>query len=109
MKKLILVILSYLLCCTTFGYQQMLEMIALLEHKRSIETVYELRRSIDTVHELKCMADLELWYIEHTNPKIFIRIETADNATRMGYFRDKYRKANTFNKLSLLKSRFNLK
>lgn len=82
-----------------FGYQDLLQ---LLELKKTSEMVKQYK-------EVESFAELNLWYLEHTQPRIFMRIETADNATATGYFRIKYRKAGKLGKLGLLKEYFNVK
>ena len=82
-----------------FGYQDMLELIEL---KKTAE-------AIQSYKEVESLADLKLWILEQTNPKIFIEIETADNATDTGYFRIDYRKAGTLEKIRLIREYFNIK
>ena len=60
-------------------------------------------------NSIERLADLKLWFFEQTSPKIFVEIETADNATDLGYFRLEYRQAGKLGKLGLLKEYFNLK
>ena len=98
MKKLI-AILMMSVGSLVFGYQDMLELIEL---KKTAE-------AIQSYKEVESLADLKLWILEQTNPKIFIEIETADNATDTGYFRIDYRQAGKLGKLGLLKEYFNIK
>lgn len=98
MKKII-TILAITLSSMLYGYQDLLELV-------------ELKKSVDTIQEYKSYesyADLKLWYWEQTQPRIFIRIETADNATPMGYFRMDYRNAGKLGKIGLLREYFNIK
>ena len=82
-----------------FGYQDLLELIEL---KKTAETIQAYK-------EIEGFADLKLWVLEQTQPRIFVEIETADNATDVGYFRLDYRKAGKLGKLGLLKEYFNVK
>ena len=98
MKKLI-AILMMSVGSLVFGYQDMLELIEL---KKTAE-------AIQSYKEVESLADLKLWILEQTNPKIFIEIETADNATDTGYFRIDYRQAGKLGKISLVQEYFNIK
>ena len=83
-------------CSLAFGYQDLLELV-------------ELKRTADAYREIDAFADLRLWVWELTQPKIFITIETADNATDVGYFRIDYRNAGKLGKIGLLREYFNIK
>lgn len=98
MKKLI-AILMMSVGSLVFGYQDMLELIEL---KKTAE-------AIQSYKEVESLADLKLWVLEQANPKIFIEIETADNATDVGYFRIDYRNAGKLGKIGLLREFFNIK
>lgn len=95
MKKLI-IILTFLISVQAFAYQDLLEMI-------------QLKKSVDAMREVEALADLRLWHLEQTKPRIFITIETADNATDIGYMRQDYYKSGKLGKLVLLKEYFNTK
>jgi len=84
---------------SVFGYQDLLQ---LLELKKTSEMVKQYK-------EVESFAELNLWYLEQTQPRIFMRIETADNATATGYFRVKYRSVGNVGKLGLLKEYFKIK
>ena len=98
MKKLITILMT-VASSFVFGYQDLLELVEL---KKTAEMVQQY-------NEVESFADLKLWILEQTNPKIFIEIETADNATDTGYFRIDYRQAGKLGKLGLLKEYFNIK
>ena len=98
MKKLITILMT-VASSFVFGYQDLLELVEL---KKTAEMVQQY-------NEIESFADLKLWILEQTNPKIFIEIETADNATDTGYFRIDYRNAGKLGKLGLLKEYFNIK
>ncbi len=98
MKKLIAILMVFA-TSVAFGYRDLLELVEL---KRTADTIKQYK-------EIEAFADLKLWILEQTNPKIFIEIETADNATDTGYFRIDYRQAGKLGKLGLLKEYFNIK
>ena len=98
MKKLI-AILTLATSSVAFGYQDLLQ---LLELKKTSETIQQYK-------EIESLADLKLWIWEQTQPRIFVEIETADNATDMGYFRLDYHKAGKLGKLVLIREYFNIK
>ena len=98
MKK-IFVFLMVVASSLAFGYQDLLQ---LLELKKTSEMVKQYK-------EVESFAELNLWYLEQTRPRIFMRIETADNATATGYFRVKYRSVGNVGKLGLLKEYFHIK
>ena len=98
MKKLITILMA-VASSFVFGYQDLLELVEL---KRTADTIKQYK-------EIEAFADLKLWILEQTNSKIFIEIETADNATNTGYFRIDYRNAGKLGKIGLLKEYFNIK
>lgn len=98
MKKLI-AILTLATSSVAFGYQDLLQ---LLELKKTSETIQQYK-------EIESLADLKLWIWEQTQPRIFVEIETADNATDMGYFRLDYHKAGKLGKIELIREYFNIK
>ncbi len=52
--------------------------------------------------DAKSSAELRLWALKQTSPRVFIDIETAHNATDVGDFRKVFYKADVFQKLKLL-------
>lgn len=94
---------------SVFGYQELLELVRLAEDVKSAKVNIEQVQNIAQYKSVESFAELNLWYLEQTRPRIFMRIETADNATATGYFRIKYRKAGKLGKLGLLKEYFNVK
>lgn len=108
MKKILSFIIFSIWGCMLFSYQDMLyllELKTLFETKENIE----IQKNIEAQKNIENLADLKLWYLETTQPKIFVRIETADNATPMGYFRKKYHAAGKIGKLNLIHKKFKIK
>ncbi len=111
MKKVfVILILSF--CSKAWAYQDMLQLLEQVRSVKSTQGTIEQVQIVQAVKEyqsVESLADLKLWYWEQTQPRIFIEIETADNATDTGYFRIDYRKAGTLGKIGLLKEYFNIK
>lgn len=110
------------------GYNDMLDMLNTLNLYRETKTsqnaiattsmcqAYQSAKftteninAVRNYQSVETLADLNLWLLEQTQPRIFIEIETADNATDTGYFRIDYRQAGKLGKLGLLKEYFNIK
>ena len=127
MKKLI-TILILSACSMAWAYQDMLDMLNTLNLYRETKTsqnaiattsmcqAYQSAKftteninAVRNYQSVESLADLKLWVLEQTQPRIFIEIETADNATDVGYFRIDYRNAGKLGKLGLLKEYFNIK
>ena len=111
MKKFATLILVIFASATAFAYEDLIKTIQLARLVKDTQNAREIQSTVREIKEfyaLEKFADLKLWYLEQTRPKIFITIETADNATDIGYLRLDYRKAGTFGKLGLLKEYFNL-
>ena len=53
-------------------------------------------------------ADLRLWVLQNTKPRVFIDIATASPATDMGYFRIDFDRADNFEKLHMLREEFGI-
>lgn len=53
-------------------------------------------------------ADLRLWVLQNTKPRVFIDIATASPATDMGYFRIDFDRADKFEKLQMLRDEFGI-
>ena len=101
------------------------DMLATLELARSAKAASAAARTLEAADSAKAarrlaataemyasaesFADLRLWYLRNTKPKIFVEIETASNATDMGYFRLDYNAAGKLGKLRMLREEFNLK
>lgn len=98
MKKCFVMILAILAASAAFadGY-------------RDILATLELVKLAKTVKQAESFADLRLWYLKQTQPKIFVQIETASNATDMGYFRLDFNEAGKLGKLRMLREEFNVK
>ena len=94
---------------SVFGYQELLELVRLAEDVKSAKANIEQVQNIEQYKSVESFAELNLWYLEQTQPRIFMRIETADNATATGYFRVKYRSVGNVGKLGLLKEYFKIK
>ena len=88
------------------------ENINAIATSRSYQSAKFTNENINAVRNyqsVESLADLKLWVLEQTQPRIFIEIETADNATDVGYFRIDYRNAGKLGKIELLKEFFNIK
>lgn len=96
LKILILLILSAIPAAADYA-----DSLALLQYAKSIKSQTELLRAYKTAESF---ADLRIWYLRQMQPKIFVELETADNATDMGYFRLDFYRAGKIEKLSLIKS-----
>ena len=125
-KSMTKVISILILSATSlFAYNDMLDMLNTLnlyretktsqnaiDTSRSYQSAKFTNENINAVRNyqsVETLADLKLWVLEQTQPRIFIEIETADNATDTGYFRIDYRNAGKLGKLGLLKEYFNIK
>ena len=111
MKRLI-TILILSACSMAWAYQDMLQLLEQVRSVKSTQGAIEQVQIVQAVKEyqsVESLADLKLWVLEQTQPKIFIEIETADNATDTGYFRIDYRNAGKLGKIGLLREYFNIK
>lgn len=110
MKKIIFAILAAVAASAAFadvsGYRSML---ATLELARSAKAARQLAAQAEMYASAESFADLRLWYLRNTKPKIFVEIETASAATDMGYFRLDYNEAGKLGKLRMLREEFNVK
>lgn len=84
-------------------------MLATLELARSAKAAKQLAAQAEMYASAESFADLRLWYLRNTQPKIFIEIETASPATDMGYFRLDYNDAGKLGKLRMLREEFGVK
>ena len=98
LKTLLFVVFSAGAICTGYADYQ-----ALLEYANSIKSQLEMLKTAED------FADMRLWYLRQTRPKIFVEIESADNATDVGYFRLDFNRAGKLKKLELLGDYFNTK
>ena len=81
-------------------------MLATLELARSAKAAKQL---VGLYNSAENFADLRLWYLRNSQPKIFVEIETASNATDMGYFRLDFNAAGKLGKLRMLREEFGVK
>ena len=93
LKILILLILTAIPAAADYA-----DSLALLEYAKSIKSQLAMLKTAED------FVDLRIWYLRQTQPKIFVELETADNATDMGYFRLDFYRAGKIEKLSLIKS-----
>ncbi len=93
LKILILLILSAIPAAADYA-----DSLALLKYAKSIKSQLAMLKTAED------FADLRIWYLRQMQPKIFVELETADNATDMGYFRLDFYRAGKIEKLSLIKS-----
>ncbi len=93
LKILILLILTAIPAAADYA-----DSLVLLEYAKSIKSQLAMLKTAED------FADLRIWYLRQTQPKIFVELETADNATDMGYFRLDFYRAGKIEKLSLIKS-----
>ena len=93
LKILILLILSSISAAADYA-----DSLALLKYAKSIKSQLAMLKTAED------FANLRIWYLRQTQPKIFVELETADNATDMGYFRLDFYRAGKIEKLSLIKS-----
>lgn len=84
-------------------------MLATLELARSAKAAKQLAAQAEMYASAESFADLRLWYLRNTQPKIFVEIETASNATDMGYFRLDFNEAGKLGKLRMLREEFGVK
>ena len=124
MKKLITILILSASSMAS-GYNDMLDMLNTLnlyretktsqnaiDTSRSYQSAKFTTENINAVRNyqsVETLADLKLWVLEQTQPRIFIEIETADNATDTGYFRIDYRQAGKLGKIELIREYFNIK
>ena len=111
MKKVI-TIFTMSACSMAWAYQDMLQLLEQVRSVKSTQGAIEQVQIVQAVKEyqsVESLADLKLWVLEQTQPRIFIEIETADNATDTGYFRIDYRNAGKLGKIGLLREYFNIK
>ncbi len=85
------------------------DMLATLELARSAKAARRLAAQAEMYASAESFADLRLWYLRNTQPKIFVEIETASNATDMGYFRLDFNDAGKLGKLRMLREEFGVK
>ena len=79
------------------------EMLATLEFAQSAKS------ALAAVSEsAERFADLRLWVLQNTKPRVFIDIATASPATDMGYFRIDFDRADNFEKLQMLREEFGI-
>lgn len=109
MKKKLIVSLAIFATSCAFASQGLLQMVQMVETVKQVKQLKSAIKAVEDYKSIEEFADLKLWYIRQTQPKIFIDIEMADNATDMGYFRLDYHKATKIGKLGLLKKHFNVK
>ena len=81
-------------------------MLATLELARSAKAAKQL---VELYNSAESFADLRLWYLRNTQPKIFVEIETASNATDMGYFRLDFNATGKLGKYRMLREEFGVK
>lgn len=94
----ILKILALLILSSISAAADYADSLVLLEYAKSIKSQLAMLKTAED------FADLRIWYLRQTQPKIFVELETADNATDMGYFRLDFYRAGKIEKLSLIKS-----
>lgn len=110
MKKIIFAILTAVAAGAAFAdASDYRDMLATLELARSAKAARRLAATAEMYASAESFADLRLWYLRNTKPKIFVEIETASNATDMGYFRLDYNEAGKLGKLRMLREEFNVK
>ena len=80
-----------------------------LEAADSAKAAKRLAATAEMYASAESFADLRLWYLRNTKPKIFVEIETASNATDMGYFRLDFNDAGKLGKLRMLREEFGVK
>ena len=85
------------------------DMLATLELAQSAKAAKRLAATAEMYASVESFADLRLWYLRNTKPKIFVEIETASPATDMGYFRLDYNDAGKLGKLRMLREEFGVK
>ena len=126
MKKLFVALMMS--ATSLFAYNDMLDMLNTLNLYRETKTsqnaiattsmcqAYQSAKfaneninAVRNYQSVESLADLKLWYWEQTQSRIFIEIETADNATDTGYFRINYRNAGKLEKIRLIREYFNIK
>lgn len=98
LKILILLILTAIPAAADYA-----DSLALLEYAKSIKSQLAMLKTAED------FADLRIWYLRQTQPKIFVELETADNATDMGYFRLDFYRAGKLGRIGLLNEYFNVK
>lgn len=126
MKKIIFAILAAVAAsAANADVSDYRDMLATLELARSAKAASAAARTLEAADSAKAarrlaataeiyasaesFADLRLWYLRNTKPKIFVEIETASPATDMGYFRLDYNGAGKLGKLRMLREEFGVK
>lgn len=110
MKKIIFAILAAVAAgAANADVSSYRDILATLELARSAKAAKQLAAQAEMYASVESFADLRLWYLRNTKPKIFVEIETASNATDMGYFRLDYNAAGKLGKLRMLREEFNVK
>lgn len=110
MKKIIFAILAAVAAgAANADVSDYRDMLATLELVRSAKAAKQLAATAEMYAAVESFADLRLWYLRNTQPKIFVEIETASNATDMGYFRLDYNEAGKLGKLRMLREEFGVK
>ena len=123
MKKIIFAILTAVAAGAAFAdASDYRDMLATLEFARSakaakalvaqderLESAEAAKRIAALYNSAESFADLRLWYLRNSQPKIFVEIETASNATDMGYFRLDFNAAGKLGKLRMLREEFGVK
>ena len=110
MKKCFVMILAILAAgAANADVSDYRDMLATLELVRSAKAAKQLAATAEMYASAESFADLRLWYLRNTKPKIFVEIETASNATDMGYFRLDYNDAGKLGKLRMLREEFGVK
>lgn len=107
MKKLA-IFLMVAFSSISFGYQDLLDLYNSVKAIKDAQTIKDSKSSLQAYQTLNYYANLRLWHLEQTQPRIFMRIETADNGTPIGYLRTKYHQGNAINKIILIKEYFNI-
>ena len=74
-----------------------------------LESAEAAKQLVELYNSAESFADLRLWYLRNTQPKIFVEIETASNATDMGYFRLDFNATGKLGKYRMLREEFGVK
>ena len=110
MKKIIFAILAAVAAGAAFAdVSSYRDILATLELARSAKAAKQLAAQAEMYASVESFADLRLWYLRNTQPKIFVEIETASAATDMGYFRLDYNEAGKLGKLRMLREEFGVR
>ena len=103
------VILSFFVPSAFADVSSYRDILATLELARSAKAAKQLAAQAEMYASVESFADLRLWYLRNTQPKIFVEIETASAATDMGYFRLDFNEAGKIGKLRMLREEFGVK